>query len=313
MYKKILAIFIFTVPLFSITLSEFINDTDCDQTINNGFINICYDYTLKSPKAVSYTLDGDLVNELNIEERPYLSIESSVPSEYRASYYDYTNSGYDRGHLASHGSWNWSQESLDAVYTLANIIPQAPNVNRYTWVKAERYERFVAVQRGTVNVVNVVMYSANPERIGDNQIAVPLAYCKVLYSDDQNYTKCLYYKNDNNISTKLDDLGEHEIVCDFTDTDSDGYIDSIDTDDDNDGVIDVNDALPFNSNEYIDTDGDGIGNNADTDDDNDGVSDTDEIEDGTNPLDSSDVKTSSENKKYAPILMGDIFVIVPYN
>ena len=34
----------------------------------------------------------------------------------------------------------------------------------------------------------------------------------------------------------------------------------------------------------MDTDGDGIGNNADTDDDNDGVSDTDEIVNGTDPL-----------------------------
>ena len=27
---------------------------------------------------------------------------------------------------------------------MANIIPQYPKVNRYTWIKAERYERQIA-------------------------------------------------------------------------------------------------------------------------------------------------------------------------
>ena len=47
---------------------------------------------------------------------------------------------------------------------------------------------------------------------------------------------------------------------------------------DGDGVLDIDDDLPFDSNETIDTDNDGIGNNSDTDDDNDGTPD-DEDED----------------------------------
>lgn len=102
---------------------------------------------------------------------------------------------------------------MEETYSLANIIPQARKVNRYTWTKAERYARFVAVQRGIVNVINVVKYSNTPERIGDNKIAVPNGYYKVLYSDDQSYTKCLYYANDNNINTSDDRLTNHQIDC----------------------------------------------------------------------------------------------------
>ena len=50
------------------------------------------------------------------------------------------------------------------------------------------------------------------------------------------------------------------VVRDF---DLDGIRDEFDTDDDDDGVIDLNDAFPFNSAEWLDSDGDGIGNNAD--------------------------------------------------
>jgi endonuclease G len=215
--KIILKITIITAlmasSLFAITAKDFINATDCDQIIQKNFLSICYDYNLKAAKAVSYALHGDQVNELNIEERPYFKIEPTIEREYRASYDDYTHSGYDRGHLAPDAAFDWSEESLKETYSLANIIPQARKVNRYTWTKAERYARFVAVQRGLVNVINVVKYSDVPLRIGSHGIAVPNGYYKVLYSDDQNFTKCLYYENDNNIITGDDRLRQHEVSC----------------------------------------------------------------------------------------------------
>ena len=79
-----------------------------------------------------------------------------------------------------------------------------------------------------------------------------------------------------------------------SDTDNDGLndgeeanigTDPLDPDTDGDGTSDANDAFPLDPNEDTDSDGDGIGNNADLDDDNDGVLDTQEIIDGTNPLD----------------------------
>ena len=211
--KILLFSFLSMTSLFAITANQFVNDADCNQTIDKEFLTICYDYDLKAAKAVSYTLQGDLVNELNIKKRPSFKVERTVSRSYRASNSDYTGTGYDKGHLANDAEFDWSQESLNATYTLANIIPQARKVNRYTWTKAERYARFVSVQLGQVNVVNVVKYSNNPQRIGKHGIAVPVGFYKVLYSDDQNYTKCLYYKNDNNITTSDDRLRDHEIDC----------------------------------------------------------------------------------------------------
>lgn len=202
-----------TNSIFAITANDFINTTDCDQIITKNYLEICYDYNLKAPTAVSYTLRGDQINLLNIEERPNFKIERTIASEYRASYSDYTHSGYDRGHLAPDAAFDWSEESLSETYSLANIIPQARKVNRYTWTKAERYARFVAVQRDIINVVNVVKYDNNPQRIGSHGIAVPSGYYKVLYSDDQNYTKCLYYVNNNNITTQDDRLTNHQVDC----------------------------------------------------------------------------------------------------
>ncbi|NDC89556.1 MAG: hypothetical protein EB075_12295, partial [Bacteroidetes bacterium] len=49
------------------------------------------------------------------------------------------------------------------------------------------------------------------------------------------------------------------------------------TDPDGDGYLNINDAFPDDSTEWVDTDGDGIGNNADTDDDNDLISDAEDL------------------------------------
>jgi hypothetical protein len=77
-----------------------------------------------------------------------------------------------------------------------------------------------------------------------------------------------------------------------SDSDGDGIGDNQDTDDDNDGVSDVDDAFANDANEDTDTDGDGIGNEADADDDNDEVSDSEEIECGSDPLDSASLPSN---------------------
>ena len=131
--------------------------------------------------------------------------------------------------------------------------------------------------------------------------------------------------------------GVYELLATIVlDTDGDGILDNIDTDDDNDGIPDSQDAFPLNASESVDTDRDGIGNNADTDDDNDGISDANEITWGLNPLDASDganVDTDGDGvsnadeieagsdpldaddtkkpKRFVPIIMDDIVIMVP--
>ena len=104
---------------------------------------------------------------------------------------------------------------------------------------------------------------------------------------------------------------------DGLDTDGDGLADVGDPDDDNDGVVDDSDcapldasiscvdsdedgvdddgdAFPDDSTEWADTDGDGLGDNTDTDDDGDGWSDQDEVECGSQSVDSGSMPLDSD-------------------
>jgi endonuclease G len=194
-------------------VQTFINETNCNQIINNEFITICYDYKLKASKSVAYSLYGDLMNDPNIEKRPSFYKEKALDKKYQISTTDYTNSGYDRGHLAPDAAFDWSQESLDAVYTLANIIPQAPQVNRNMWSKVEKYSRDKAVELGTLNVINVIKYGQRSRRMGKNKMAISKGYYKVLYNNSEKYEECFYYDNKLGVSSTNDTVVKHKVSC----------------------------------------------------------------------------------------------------
>lgn len=202
------------ISLFAFTLIVFASDEfkECDQIINKQTYKICYDYNYKGAKFVSYILDGALVNKTNIKKRPTFYKETTIPKQYQSTQKDYYKSGYDKGHLLSDGSTDYNNTSLKKAYSLANSIPQAPKVNRYTWIKTERHERALAVKYGTIKVLIGVIYGNNPKRIGLNKIAVPKAYYKKLYNDT-GFNECYYYKNTIDTISKGDKLKHHLVKC----------------------------------------------------------------------------------------------------
>ena len=194
-------------------LNDYINKANCDQIIDKQVFTICYDYKMKGAKYVAYTLDGNKVNAVNIKKRNSFYTEKNLPKKYRSHTKDYTHTGYDHGHLANDASFDYSKKVVRKTYTMANIIPQAPNVNRRTWIKAEKLERSVASKLGEVSVINGVIYSSNPKRIGKNKIAVPDAFWKMICNNDKNYKKCFYYQNDLSATVKGDKLKHHLVDC----------------------------------------------------------------------------------------------------
>ena len=178
---KLLIIILTSISLQATSIKDFIELDRCDQIIDKQVIKICYSYEHKGALAVWYTLDGSLVNTDNIKKRPRFYSEKSLKSQYKSKYKDYTNSGYDRGHLAPDASFDYDKKILRKVYTMANIIPQYPNVNRHQWTKVERLERMYAVKHGIVNIVNLIEYPLTPKKIGKNQVSVPSSGNSVLF------------------------------------------------------------------------------------------------------------------------------------
>lgn len=198
-------------------LHQFFNNKVCDQVLNNdGYFKTCYDYKAKGAKYVAYTLDGSQVNAGEIKKRPRFYEDLNIPVQYRSKAGDYTKNSYDmdRGHLFEDASADYSQRSLQSVYVMSNIIPQAQTINRSTkaWAGLERFGRVLAIKMGQVDVLNGVVYSNNPKRIGHGQIAVPDAFWKMYYNDEAKYQRCFYFENEP-ITDKKKKIKDYEIEC----------------------------------------------------------------------------------------------------
>ena len=85
---------------------------------------------------------------------------------------DYTNSGYDCGHLCPSKDRSDTPENNKAVFTMLNIIPQAADNNRGPWEKAERFERDLALADREVYMV-LVQIKFRPQSIVVYMIPFP--------------------------------------------------------------------------------------------------------------------------------------------
>jgi endonuclease G len=97
----------------------------------------------------------------------------------RASPRDYTNSGYDRGHLSPSGDMPTPEADAET-FTMANVAPQIPHLNRGSWEQAESKTRDIAVFLGETWVVTGVLFEgARVQQIGGGTL-VPTSFYKAL-------------------------------------------------------------------------------------------------------------------------------------
>jgi endonuclease G, mitochondrial len=68
--------------------------------------------------------------------------DTSLPADwYQVSATDYRYSGFDRGHVCPSADRTLTEEANSNTFFMTNMIPQAPNNNRYTWANLESYCR----------------------------------------------------------------------------------------------------------------------------------------------------------------------------
>jgi endonuclease G len=94
---------------------------------------------------------------------------------------DYTNSGYDRGHMVPAANADDPNEMSDTFF-MTNMTPQLPSVNRVAWKNLEERIRSVPFKW----VVTGAHYSATPKVIGKNKVPVPDFLYKVAFFESGN-------------------------------------------------------------------------------------------------------------------------------
>lgn len=102
---------------------------------------------------------------------------------------DYSNTGWDKGHMAPAADMKWSRTAMYESFFLTNICPQDHELNGNDWLTLEKLGREWAKQFGSIHVVCGPIVGKNYYgTIGENKVVVPDAFFKAfLVAQDHRY------------------------------------------------------------------------------------------------------------------------------
>lgn len=164
----------------------------------DGRFSVEYDTTLKIPRRVTWSLcPSDLGAEKRQSQMKFYP-DDDIPGK-TAMPSDYTRTGYDRGHMCPAADRSCSRRAMMATFSMANITPQAPALNRGAWKRIEDATRRYARGGHPVTIIaDAIFWQADTLRIGQSRVAVPHAFVKtvrLLSNDSIIYSR--YFQNDN--------------------------------------------------------------------------------------------------------------------
>jgi len=153
----------------------FKTDLELDRT---GY-SLGYSFEHRCALWVSYIITKGSV-KIDVERELSFMPDPDIPEKYRVMPSDFTNSGYDKGHLAPSADIDYSQRSNQETFFMSNVALQDPKLNRQAWSSLEGLSREWTKKMGKLYIVTGPIYGQRSKRV--NEIPVPRAFYKVFYA-----------------------------------------------------------------------------------------------------------------------------------
>ena len=163
-----------------------------------GYVSY-FNYDRNNPDWVAWELTStEAHGRLDRKGYDFVS-DDDLPTANRVAFYDYKESGYDRGHMCPAGDMKWSSAAMRDCFYMSNICPQVPELNQHSWERLESACRRWASKMGTIYIVCGPIYKRKtPEYIGvAHKVAVPDAFFKVVVCLNKGEEKGIGFYYDN--------------------------------------------------------------------------------------------------------------------
>ena len=149
-----------------------------EQIIEHLAYTVSYNHDWNLPNWVAYELTNDELYG-NVERSNHFAPDPLVHGDPIVTY-DYTHSGYDRGHMVPAADMKWSEQAMRESFYMTNICPQNQNLNRGDWNDLEELARDWARKFGRIYIACGPLVPKDYKTIGQNKkIAIPNAFFKV--------------------------------------------------------------------------------------------------------------------------------------
>lgn len=111
-------------------------------------------------------------------ERPLFQPDNTLPNGFRRiQYYDYSGSGYDRGHMVPAADRFADERLMNETFLMTNIVPQTGDLNQFPWNELEMHARTLA-RRGNDIYQIAGVYGENGRLRG--KVTIPTNCWKVI-------------------------------------------------------------------------------------------------------------------------------------
>ena len=164
--------------------------------VYNGFV-VNYNTQRLIPNWVAYELTAEEVDgEVTRAKGFGMDLDYKDRQAMRE---DYSNSGWDKGHMAPSADMKWSQSAMNESFYLTNICPQNHDLNGKDWQTLEKYIRSWALRFGKVWVV-CGPYVKNNQfgTIGEQKVTIPDGFFKAVLRHEGKEWYSIAFLLDNN-------------------------------------------------------------------------------------------------------------------
>lgn len=155
-------------------------ETISSQIVNYEGMILSFNKDLHIPNWVAWELTATEVSGTFPRDDNFRGDDNVIGS---AEKWDYSYSGYDRGHMAPAGDMKWSAKAMDESFYMTNMCPQAKSLNTGAWKRLEeKCRQWAEIDSAIIVICGPIVTDPINEYIGDSKVAVPQRFFKVILS-----------------------------------------------------------------------------------------------------------------------------------
>lgn len=171
------------------------NPSLTEQRVDYKGFDVSFNSDLHLPNWVAWELLA-IETEGDVSRAKKFVADESVAG--CAEDYDYSYSGYDRGHIAPAGDMKWDEQAMNESFYLTNICPQDHSLNSGAWGNLEKKCRIWARHDSVLVIVSgPVLTDKLRETIGDTRVSVPKRFFKVILAPYANPPRAIGFVMNN--------------------------------------------------------------------------------------------------------------------
>jgi len=195
---------------------EYLPSSERGEVVHHQNFTLSYLEEYEQAQWVAYELTRSELNMPRVPRTDHFNADYDVSTR-SAFYRDYSGSGYTRGHLAPAADMAFDTLAMRESFYMSNVCPQVRAFNNGIWRELEEQTRDWARKFGRLYIITgPVLTSHINTRIGQNRVAVPELFYKVILNPDAPDLSHIAFLIPNDISTKP--LADYVVSFDSVET-----------------------------------------------------------------------------------------------